>query len=88
MPHMDWTISLGSLLSAVSVIGACVVFFVRMGEIQRQQTEILRTLRDDFRDHQKEDNIRFEKLETRIIDLISGLQRLIGQMELFRRNPR
>ncbi len=95
MPHFDSTISMGTIIQLVAIVGAGVVFFVRLAEIQKRQIELIETLREDlhehkmeFRDHQSKDDTRFDRLEQRIIDLVAGLQRVIGQTEVFRHTPR
>ncbi len=93
--HFDGTITLGSIFSAVTIVGAIVVFFVRLVELQRSQNEmqanqsrIMEAIRLDFKKHEDKDDLRFERLENRVIDLVAGLQRMVGNVEVFRLRPR
>ncbi len=54
MPHFDSTISMGTIIQLVAIVGAGVVFFVRLAEIQKRQIELIETLREDLHEHKME----------------------------------
>lgn len=84
----DPTITLGSLFSAAIVlvvsIAGWVAFRARVDAVLSNQDRLMSHLTERFEAHENRDEEMFQKIQTRLMDLSGGIQRLIGQNEVFR----
>lgn len=92
MPHFDYTISLGSILT---LIGAVVTALMVIGTFKAKidllldlHAEQLVIMRQEFKEHRAEDDKRFSALSERMFEIVSSVQRLIGQAEMRRTGDR
>lgn len=86
--HFDWTISLGNIAQMVTVLvvstAVWIAFKTRVELILKQQAELIASLRENFDKHEERDDTLFREMQSKITDLVGGVQRLIGQYEVFR----
>lgn len=95
MPHFNFELTPTFFITVIGGIWAWIkashkidTILVRQGIVIDQQRALLDKLAAQFDAHEHEDDRRFERFEERILDLVAGLQRVIGQSEIFRRTPR
>lgn len=94
MPHFDWTLSLGSIISFGGAVCVAVytvsVVKARMDFFLEQHTADIRAARIASEMHAQEDDSRFKALSDQMLTLTGNVQRLIGQMEgmVYRQEPR
>jgi amino acid permease len=87
--HFDATIQAGSLISAAIflIVGLMgwYAFRARVDVLIENHAELMRALTARFESHEDRDEEMFEKVQNKIGDLAAGVQRLVGQNEVFRR---
>lgn len=103
MPHFDLTISLGNLMTLAGAIVTMVVvlttFRAKIDLLIQLHAEELVALRTDLKEHREEDDRRFNEMRieadkrshemaARMFDLVSNVQRLVGQSEMQRAQDR
>lgn len=85
MPHFDWTLSLGSVVSFCGAVIVAVytvsVVKTKMDFFLEQHTTDIRAARIAQDEHAHEDDARFKALSDQMLNLTGNVQRLIGQME-------
>ncbi len=74
--HVTGDLSLGSILTIVTLISIAVTLGRRLGNFEG----MLRHHADTITEH----SVRLSKQEERVIDLVASVQRLIGQTEVQR----
>ena len=82
--HWNGEVTLGNLLTIITLISLAIAAWYGLKARILVFQEMLRTHSQTLMDHAK----RLDTYESRILDLVSGLQRLIGQSEVFRRENR
>lgn len=77
------------------VLGAFFVFKGRMEEMSKNQKELLEAFARRFEVHEGIDRdmfkaieAKFELVQTRFLDIVGGLQRVVGETAVFRMKPR
>jgi hypothetical protein len=88
---IDWSvllavIQLGVLI--VGIVGAGFVFKTRMEEMVKNQEKLLTAFTERFEIHEESDRKMFEGIQNRFLDVVGGLQRVIGETSVFRQQPR
>lgn len=83
--HFDGTITAGSILSAVIILGVgfmgWVAFRARVQVILDNQQDILEKLSQRFEKHEDTDRELFKGMQEGITRLVSDVSRLIGRYE-------
>ena len=86
--RFDWTIEIGTVIqlfgSAVLIGVAVVSFRTKVNLVLEQQSELMRALSAQLAKHEDRDETLFGEIQSRITDLVGGVQRLVGQNEVFR----
>lgn len=75
--RMDWTINIGTVLQILSMCGCVVVVVVSVSNRLKAFETTLKQHGDALQKH----DTTLSVYETRILDIVSNLQRLIGRME-------
>lgn len=88
---IDWSvllavIQLGVLI--VGILGTVFVFKTRMEEMAKNQEKLLQAFAERFEIHEETDRKMFEGIQNRFLDVVGGLQRLVGETSVFRQQPR
>jgi hypothetical protein len=87
--HFDGTITAGSLISGAIVLAVglagWVAFRARVDTILKSQADLTEALTSRFEKHEERDSEMFQGIQARLIDLVSGVQRLVGQNDVFRK---
>jgi len=87
MPHFDWTLSFGSLLTIVSFAIACIVTYTKATRwlaTQFTRFELTLAMHAEQLGHHAE---RMDRYEGRYIEIAGQLQRIIGRIEEQDRSP-
>ena len=87
MPHLDMTITLGSLLTFIAILGTWASFIANTKSVLKAHADLINKLDQQFVSHENRDDARFTAMQTQIMDLLAGLNRLVGRSE-FRIVPR
>jgi hypothetical protein len=72
--HLTGEVTLGNIAIVVTLLGIAIKFGVQLGGFQTTLREHAKAL--------EAHSIRLDHHETRILDLIAGIQRLIGRSEV------
>lgn len=94
--HWDMTITLGALLQlagmALIALAAWYGFkskieivLAKQDVIVSQHSQLLDKVAEQLREHERTDATLFHEIQNRLADLAGGVQRLVGQNEVFRR---
>jgi hypothetical protein len=92
MPQFDTSISVMGLVNAGVIVvvayGGWKAFQSRVDILLANQKDLMDKLTDRFEMHEESDERIFLSIQDRITDLVGGVQRLIGQNDAFRKQPR
>lgn len=85
LPSFDYTISLGSLLTLIGAVSTALIvistFKAKIDALLELHSSQLETMREDLKEHREEDVKRFDTMNDRLFDLVSSVQRLVGQVD-------
>lgn len=84
----DGTITLGTIVQVGVTLALAImawsVFKTKVELMLKQQANLIDSMSRRFEEHEKLDRDLFHEIQSRITDLVGGVQRLVGQNEVFR----
>lgn len=88
LPHFDYSISLGTIATVIGFVYAIAFFKAKIDLMLSIHTQDIAALHDRMDKHDTNDDRRFQELSNRMFDLVSSVQRLVGQAETKSRGDR